>query len=552
MGQEFTVNFYEAAWQDEPQLLTFRDGSFLIAWRSFFSDQDTYAVQAQYYDQFGRPVLGERTLDGIDGSASEIKAMTQLADGGFVITFSFSFDGLLDQDETYAKIFNADFSVRKDAFRVDNLPTFQTLGSTVAPLADGGFIVSFGYDGVDTEALKLDFDDIYAQRYDANGNAIGGNFRLNTNVKEFDQNAPESVQLKNGNTLIIWHSEASYDTPGDLDSNEIRGTILSGNGTVLRSDFSIADAEGSVGDGIDPYNMCALKNGGFALVRYETEMRVSNEFTYEVKLRLFNGSGTPSSNEITVAKGARGIIYDMDVTQLTTGEIVVVWETPSPTDYPYNDVLAKIYSSTGRPLTGEFNVAQRTDLGQEQCKVEALANGGFVVAFMSEQADVDHDGIAARVFKLGPGGDIIVPVLPILNEKLVGTTKTDYLLGGDGNDRLIGNSGNDVLTGGFGLDKFVFNKTLNAKTNVDVITDFEHGLDDIVLKKSIFSAVGPTLAKSEFYVGSKAHDANDRIVYQKKTGDLFYDSNGSGAGGKVKFAHVEAGTILTFDDFLLV
>ncbi len=550
MGQEFTVNTFEENWQDEPQLLTFRDGSFLISWRSF--DQDTYAVQAQYYNQFGQPVGGEFTLDAVSGSASEIKAMTQLADGGFVIVFAFSYDGLLNPDETYATVFDADFTIRKQAFRVDTLPTFQTTASTVAPLADGGFLVSFAYDGVDTEALKLDFDDIYAQRYDALGNAIGGNFRLNTNVKEFDQNAPESVQLKNGNTLVIWHSEASFDTPGDLDSNEIRGSILSGKGTVLRSDFSIADVEGTVGDGIDPYNMCALNNGGFALVRYETENRVSNVFTYEVKLRFFNGNGTPSSNEITVAQGARGIIYDMDVTQLTTGEIVVVWETPSATDYPYDDVLAKVFSSTGRPLTGEFNVAHRTDLGQEQCKVEALANGGFVVTFMSEMADADHDGVAARVFKLGPGGDIILPVLPVVNETLIGTTGIDYLLGGDGNDRLIGNSGNDVLTGGAGADKFVFNKALNAKTNVDIITDFQHGVDDVVLKKSIFSAIGPTLSKSEFYTGPKAHDANDRIIYQKKSGDLFYDSNGSATGGKVKFAHVEIGTVLTFDDFLLV
>ena len=559
MGNEFTVNTYEDNWQDQPELVTFADGSFLISWRSFFFDTDTYYVAAQLYDKFGQAVGGERVLDASEGSASEINDMARLADGGFVVTFSFSFDGLLDQDETYAKVYNADMSVRKSAFRVDTLPTFQTLGGSVAPLSNGGFMVVFGYDGVDTSALKGDFDDIYAQRYTKNGTKIGGNFRLNTKVNDFDQNAPESVQLKNGNTLVIWHSEASFPTAGDLDSNEIRGSLFSGTGKLLRSDFSIADAEGTVGDGIDPYNMCALNNGGFALARYETVSSGSRDYTYDVKLRLFNGSGSAASQEITVTKATRGIIYDIDVTQLATGEIVVVWQTPSTTDFPYDDVLGKVFDSSGRALSGTFNIAQNTTLAQEEPKIDALAGGGFVVTYMSEQADADHDGIAARIFGRGTAAadNVTVDATGYFagfagDDKIGGNKYANELYGGSGDDELWGRGGNDLLDGGKGSDTFYFTANLNTKTNVDRVGGFTHGLDDIALSKSVFAAIGDRLTKSEFQLGLRANDANNFIIYDKAKGYIYYDPDGDGTAKQTLFADLKNGTVLDVNDFLMV
>jgi hypothetical protein len=46
-----------------------------------------------------------------------------------------------------------------------------------------------------------------------------------------------------------------------------------------------------------------------------------------------------------------------------------------------------------------------------------------------------------------------------------------------------------------------------------------------------------------------AHD--DRIIYQKTTGALYYDSNGDAAGGAIKFAQLTAGLTLTNSDFLV-
>jgi Ca2+-binding RTX toxin-like protein len=131
------------------------------------------------------------------------------------------------------------------------------------------------------------------------------------------------------------------------------------------------------------------------------------------------------------------------------------------------------------------------------------------------------------------------------DDVLTGGLGNDTLLGGDDNDALAGGAGNDALTGGAGDDQFVFNTALSATANVDVIQDFSAG-DQLVLSKAIFAALGTTgvaLDPSAFSSGTTgvATDAAHRIVYNKVTGDLFYDANGSAAGGSVKFAVLVGG-----------
>jgi hypothetical protein len=60
------------------------------------------------------------------------------------------------------------------------------------------------------------------------------------------------------------------------------------------------------------------------------------------------------------------------------------------------------------------------------------------------------------------------------------------------------------------------------------------------------------LSAAAFRLGTAAGDANDRIIYDKATGNIYYDADGSGGGAKVLFAQVTAGTTLTNADFIAV
>ena len=137
------------------------------------------------------------------------------------------------------------------------------------------------------------------------------------------------------------------------------------------------------------------------------------------------------------------------------------------------------------------------------------------------------------------------------NNSLSGGVGNDTLIGGLGNDFLNGGLGKDVLTGGGGTDSFVFNTALSA-TNIDRITDFARGSDKILLDNAIFSAIaGGSLTAAAFAANTAgaATTAAHRIIYETDTGKLFYDANGSAAGGNVQFATLNPALGLTHTDF---
>ncbi|MGO4706476.1 hypothetical protein AB4072_11970 [Microvirga sp. 2MCAF38] len=140
------------------------------------------------------------------------------------------------------------------------------------------------------------------------------------------------------------------------------------------------------------------------------------------------------------------------------------------------------------------------------------------------------------------------------NDVLTGSSSTvDKIFGYNGNDKLNGKGGNDILSGGVGKDTFIFDTKLNKSTNVDKITDFNPTYDTIQLSKAIFTNLkAGTLASSEFRIGDKALDADDHIIYNNKTGAVYYDADGNGSGAAVQFATISNLAKLTKADFFIV
>ncbi len=138
-------------------------------------------------------------------------------------------------------------------------------------------------------------------------------------------------------------------------------------------------------------------------------------------------------------------------------------------------------------------------------------------------------------------------------DRLFGRGAYDYISGGDGDDLISGGAGNDALVGGAGADRFVFDAAPGA-ANSDTIYGFVSGEDRILLDDDVFRALGGPggLAGAAFRVGLNATDASDRIIYDRPTGNLYYDRDGVGGSAKVLFATLDAGPALTAGDFLIV
>jgi predicted extracellular nuclease len=87
-----------------------------------------------------------------------------------------------------------------------------------------------------------------------------------------------------------------------------------------------------------------------------------------------------------------------------------------------------------------------------------------------------------------------------------GSAARDTLVGTPGDDVLDGGPGNDTLTGGSGRDDFVFDSVLDG---VDTITDFESGIDRIVLTRLLQTlGVDSPAALADGYVVCTASGGN--------------------------------------------
>ena len=96
--------------------------------------------------------------------------------------------------------------------------------------------------------------------------------------------------------------------------------------------------------------------------------------------------------------------------------------------------------------------------------------------------------------------------------------------------------------------------------NFDTIRDFNAKDDSLYLENAIFKKLGKKgaeanpakLDKKFFTVGDKAKEKDDYVIYNKKTGVLSYDADGSGKGQAVEFALLKNKASLKYDDFFVI
>jgi len=182
-------------------------------------------------------------------------------------------------------------------------------------------------------------------------------------------------------------------------------------------------------------------------------------------------------------------------------------------------------------------------------------NGSFFEASGGAIDRVINTGEMLGNVVLGGGNDYYDGRKGDVDGTIFGGDGNDVLYGGSEDNIIEGDAGKNTLMGGQGNDSFVFAATL-GKGNVDTILDFSHADDAFMLDKAVFAGLkAGDLAASAFKQISSATstagvDGNDRILYDKAHGDLYFDRDGSGTQfDRIVFAHVTDGTVIDNSDF---
>jgi Ca2+-binding RTX toxin-like protein len=141
------------------------------------------------------------------------------------------------------------------------------------------------------------------------------------------------------------------------------------------------------------------------------------------------------------------------------------------------------------------------------------------------------------------------------NDSLAGDAAAQTLTGQSGADTIAGAGAADTLWGGAGGDNFLFREMGTA--NADRISDFASGSDNLWLDDVVFTAIGadgrfgPEDARFKANSGGTATEADDRVIFNTSTGQLYYDADGSGAGAAQIIATVQSGATVAATDIVV-
>src|SRR5260221_44677 len=172
------------------------------------------------------------------------------------------------------------------------------------------------------------------------------------------------------------------------------------------------------------------------------------------------------------------------------------------------------------------------------------------------------DRISTSVsYALRPGSE--VELLSTTNNEgtaaidLSGNEYANTIVGNAGDNVIDGRGGNDQLSGGAGHDRYVFREY--GAVNADTLFDFDGNQDELRFDSATFSAMGGpghfAADDPRFYAAAGAtggHDADDRLVYDTSTGQLYYDPDGAGGAGAQLVATIHGAAPLVAPDIWVI
>jgi hypothetical protein len=393
-GGEFRVNGYTTDPQMEPAVAVDGHGNFMVVWRSLLQDGSTWGVFGQRYDAAGAPRGAELQVNTYTTNEQSFPAVACGVDGRCVVVWhSYLQDGT--SFGVYAQRYDAAGSPLGGEFRVSTETASNESGPAVAVDASGAFVVTWN-------AYADGSMDAFAQRFDAAGTRRGGQFRVNSYTTNQQQQAVVASDAA-GNFVVAWISR-------DQDGSQygIFAQRYDSSGAPRGGEFRVNEYTTSWQQ--QPA-VAADAAGRFVVAWYSD----GQDGSYgSVFARRYDASGAPQGAEFPVNTSTAQSQFWPSVSQDPHGGFVVTWVSDGQDGSGFG-VFAQRYDSAGQPLGGELLVNTHTPSSQTNPVVAADDVGNFVVAWVSEGGqDGSQEGVFGQRFGgLRPSG-LLVDVVPAL------------------------------------------------------------------------------------------------------------------------------------------
>jgi hypothetical protein len=187
-----------------------------------------------------------------------------------------------------------------------------------------------------------------------------------------DQIYPD-VALNTNGGYVVWQDNITDPVGEGISAMQVNST-LSGSGDTFAVNANSTNAANA--------HVVSFKNGGAAFV-----WQAGPDNSPHVYARFLSASNIWLNNtDICVSTFTSSFQNDPAIARLTNGNVIIVYSSfDQAGSNSLEDVYGQMFSTNGTAIGTNFLINTYTTYNQRNATVAALNNGGFVVAWVSEQ-----------------------------------------------------------------------------------------------------------------------------------------------------------------------
>jgi hypothetical protein len=385
VGTEFLVNALTTGRQSDPAVVSDGANGFVVVWESEGTAEDSSGsgIRARRFDAAGASAGGEFQVNAFTTGDQSIPFVVANGSQGFVVVWvsNGSLGTDTDSGSIQARLFDANWQPLGGDFQVNTYTTGYQSGASVGSVA-GGFVVVWdgpGGGGTDTSAGS-----IQAQRFDAAGAPVGGEFQVNTYTSGYQRYA--TVAALGSGFVVVWDSEGSSGT--DTSGRSVQAQRFDAQGAPAGGQLQVNSYTN-----LDQWFARVVPDGaGGFVVDWQSGGSFGTDTSgYSVQLRRFDGQGVPQGADFQVNTYTTGNQFGYTPGPDGAGGFVVLWDSPgSPgTDSSGDSIQGRRFTADWQPAGVQFQVNTETTEGQNFPSTALDGSGGFVVVWRSGNSTLD-------------------------------------------------------------------------------------------------------------------------------------------------------------------
>jgi hypothetical protein len=377
-GSEFQVNTNIGFGQFDPDATVLPGGEIVIVFTDIFWEGSGAGVFARRFDSTGAAIDPNAFLVNLTTAGAQGEPAIGRDDrGNFVVVWtSYGQDG--DSAGIFGRVFGSSGAPLTGEFQVnEHTPSWQRKPA-LSVSGEGNFVVAWESNYQDGDYLG-----VFARQMSPSGAPLGGEFPVNLFTTGQQREASVATDLR-GNFVVTWHSYGQ-----DGSGSGIIGRRFGRKGAPISGEFIVNEWTTST----QKAPRIAMHPTGEFVVTWRTFN--ADGSGYGVAARRFHLDGDAAGPEILVNEWTTGWQQRSDVEMDAAGNFVVVWDSY---DQYGEDVglFARVVDAGGIPAGGEFQVNTYTTSDQWYGAVATGEDGGFVLAWRSEEQDGNGAGVFAR------------------------------------------------------------------------------------------------------------------------------------------------------------